>query len=362
MVDLAELGWNIALDSCFRQMHRPELVPARVTGKTRNSFPVIGEFGESIANISNRYFEKEVWDVKYPVVGDWVGMNTENNTIEEVLPRKSKISRQVSGGRGRYSGSQTVEQVVAANIDIVFITGSLDGSRSLNPGKIERYLALTRASQASPVIILNKMDLCADLTEQINVVKQIAPEVPVLAVSATRAAGLERLKQYLIKGSTAVFLGPSGVGKSSIINALLGAEHLKVSEVRETDFKGRHTTVGQELLMLPGGGNVIDTPGMRELQLWGDEEDLAGVFPDIELLAQKCRFRDCTHRSEPGCAVKQAIESGTLEIRRLENFRKLEREVQHLEARKNDFSKLEEKQKWKKISQWQKNYWKQKPE
>jgi ribosome biogenesis GTPase len=291
-----------------------------------------------------------------------VGINTGNNTIEAVLPRKSKISRQVSGGRGRYSGSQTVEQVVAANIDIVFITGSLDGSRSLNPGKIERYLALARASEASPVIILNKMDLCADLPEQINVVKQIAPAVPVLAISATWAAGLERLKQYLIKGSTAVFLGSSGVGKSSIINALLGAERLKVSEVRETDFKGRHTTVGQELLMLPGGRNVIDTPGMRELQLWGDEEDLAGVFPDIDLLAQGCRFRDCTHRSEPGCAVKQAIESGTLGIRRLENFRKLEREVQHLEARKNDFSKLEEKQKWKKISQWQKNFRKQKPE
>ena len=356
MVDLAELGWNIELASSFRQMNRLEMVPARVTGKTRNSFPVIGEFGENIAHISNQWFDHNVRDDNNPVVGDWVGINIESNMIEGVLPRKSKISRQVSGGRGRYTGSQTAEQVIAANVDIVFITGSLDGSRSLNPGKIERYLALAQASNTSPVIILNKMDLCADLPEQINVIKQIAPAVPVLAVSAAQAAGLERLKQYLIKGSTAVFLGPSGVGKSSIINVLMGFERLKVSEVRETDFKGRHTTVGQELLMLPGGGNVIDTPGMRELQLWGDEEDLAEVFPDIELLAQGCRFRDCTHRSEPGCAVKQAVESGILDIRRLENYRKLERELQHLEARKNDLAKVEERNKWKKISQWQKNY------
>ena len=230
MVDLAELGWNIALDSCFRQMHRAELVPARVTGKTREFIPRHRRIRRKNCIYLKSVFRKEVRDVKYPVVGDWVGINTGNNTIEAVLPRKSKISRQVSGGRGRYSGSQTVEQVVAANIDIVFITGSLDGSRSLNPGKIERYLALARASEASPVIILNKMDLCADLPEQINVVKQIAPAVPVLAISATWAAGLERLKQYLIKGSTAVFLGSSGVGKSSIINALLGAERLKVSQ------------------------------------------------------------------------------------------------------------------------------------
>jgi ribosome biogenesis GTPase len=297
----------------------------------------------------------------YPAVGDWVGLRidvpNQNYSIEAVLPRKGKISRQISGGRDRYSGGQIAEQIIAANVDTVFITASLDGSRNLNMSKIERYIILARASAASTVILLNKMDLCADIQRQIDAVKQIALSIPVLAISATQAAGLEGIKQCLTKGSTAVFLGPSGVGKSSIINALLGIECLKVGEVREFDYRGRHTTTGQELLLLPGGGVVIDTPGMREIQLWVDNDNLSGNFPDIEALAQMCRFRDCTHRSEPGCAVKQAIDAGTLDVRRLNNYRKLEKEVRHLEARKGDFARVvEEKKKWKKISQWQKNY------
>jgi ribosome biogenesis GTPase len=361
--DLEALGWNPVFETGFRQMNQPELVPARVSGKQRNSFQVMGAFGEGIANISGRTFYEEMPENLYPVVGDWVGLRidipNQINTIETVLPRKSKISRQASGNRGRYSGA-TAEQVIAANIDIVFITGSLESSRNLNRSMIERYLVLAGASGAIPVIVLNKSDLCPDVEEQSNVVQRVAPSVPVLAVSATHAAGLDVLKQYLTKGNTAVFLGPSGVGKSSIINALLGAEWLKVSDVREKDFKGRHTTTGQELLLLPGGGCVIDTPGMRELQLWVDEADLAGAFPDIELLAQACRFRDCKHRTEPGCAVIQAIDTGTLEVRRLENYRKLERETHYLEARQNDLVRVEEKKKWKKISQWQKNYQKHK--
>ena len=364
--DLESLGWNPMLESSLRQMNQPELVPARITGKTRNFFHVRGEFGKGSANISGRAFYQGIQGSLYPAVGDWVGLRinipNQNYEIEAVLPRKSKISRQISGGRDRYDGGATDEQVIAANVDIVFITGSLDGSRNLNRNKIERYLVLARASAAAPVIILNKSDLCTDVQRQIDIVKQIAPSVPVLAMSATQASGLEGLKQYLAKGSTAVFLGPSGVGKSSIINALLGAERLKVGEVREADFRGRHTTTGQELILLPGGGAVIDTPGMREIQLWVDEEDLAGTFPDIELLAQGCRFHDCRHHSEPGCAVKKAIDDGALEARRLHNYHKLEREVRHMEARKNDFAQVEEKKKWKKISQWQKNYQKHNPD
>jgi len=364
---LEELGWNTILETSFRQLNQPDLVPARVTGKTRNTFHVMAGSGERIANISGRNFYEGMLENLYPAVGDWVGVRidvpNQNYTIEAVLPRKGKISRQVSGGRDRYSGGQIAEQIIAANVDTVFITASLDGSRNLNMSKIERYIILARASAASPVILLNKMDLCADIQTQINVVKQVALSIPVLAISATRAAGLERIKQYLTKGSTAVFLGPSGVGKSSIINALLGAERLKVGEVRESDYQGRHTTTGQELLLLPGGGVVIDTPGMREIQLWVDDDNLSGNFPDIEALAQMCRFRDCMHRAEPGCAVKQAIDEGILDVRRLNNYRKLEREVRHLEARKGDFARVvEEKKKWKKISQWQKNYQKYNPE
>jgi ribosome biogenesis GTPase / thiamine phosphate phosphatase len=363
---LAELGWNASLTAAFGELNQPELTPARVTGKTRNSFQVRGKFGEGTAIVAGGAYYQGMQDSLYPAVGDWVALRIDsagqNYGIEAVLPRKSKITRQVSGGRDRYSGGATAEQVIAANVDIVFITASLDGSRNLNASKIERYLILTRASAASPVIILNKADLCPDVERQIDVVKQVAPSVPVLAISATRATGLERLQPYLIKGNTAVFLGPSGVGKSSIINALLGVERLKVGAVREADSKGRHTTIGQDLIPLPGGGNVIDTPGMREIQLWVDEEDLAGVFPDIEVLAEGCRFRDCTHRAEPGCAVKQAIDEGLLDARRLQNYRKLEREVRHLEARKNDFASVVEKKKWKKISQWQKDYRKSNPE
>ncbi len=355
--ELEALGWNPVLENSFLKMNQPELAPARISGKNRNSFQVMGEFGEGIADLPGRVSYE---GTQIPVVGDWVGVRTnksgQNKEIETVLPRKSKISRQVSGGRDRYSGGTTAEQVIAANIDTVFIAGSLDGSRNLNRSKIERYLIVARAGGAAPVIILNKTDLCLDVQGQIDAVQPLAPSVPVLAISATHTAGLEKLKQYLTKGSTAVFLGPSGVGKSSIINALLGVERLMVGEVRETDFRGRHTTTGQELLLLPGGGCVIDTPGMREIQLWVDEADLAGAFPDIELLAQGCRFRDCTHSAEPGCAVIKAIDDGILEARRLENYRKLGKEMRYLEARQNDLGKVEEKKKWKKISQWQKDF------
>jgi ribosome biogenesis GTPase len=359
-LELENLGFNVEYQTGFQGLNQPELVPARVTGKTRNSFHVMGEFGERIANISVSKYYKGTQNNFYPVVGDWAAValkpSGHNCLIEAVLPRKSKIARQVSGGRDRYSGGATAEQVIAANVDLIFIVGSLDGSRNLNPNKIERYLALARASSASPVIILNKLDLCADAGAQIKAVQRIAASIPVLAVSATQTEGLERLKIHITRGSTAVFLGPSGVGKSSIINALLGNAHLKVGAVRESDFRGRHTTTAQELILIPGGGAVIDTPGIREIQLWVDEEELNGAFPDIELLARACRFRDCTHSSEPGCAVKQAIEAGTLEARRLENFRKLGKEVRYLEARQNDLVQVEEKKKWKKISQWQKDY------
>jgi ribosome biogenesis GTPase len=284
-----------------------------------------------------------------PAVGDWVVVKP--NTGEQkcliyaVLPRKRYISRKISGGR-------TCEQVLAANVDTAFIVSGLDSSRNLNLRKLERYLTLAWESDASPVIILNKVDLCPDVDARIRDVESVAFGVPIHAVSATERLGMDALETYLVRGKTAVFLGPSGVGKSALINVLLGIERQEVGEVRDTDRKGRHTTSRREIILLPQGGSVIDTPGLREIQMWVDEGNLSSVFEDIERLARDCRFRDCAHRSEPGCAVIAAIQQGSLDVTRLQSYRKLEKELRHLAARQEGRTRLEERARWKKVSQW----------
>lgn len=293
-----------------------------------------------------------------PVVGDWVVVHPyipgNEAVIEGILPRKTTISRQVPGGRDRYSGGNTHEHVLAANVDTAFIVCSMDDERNMNLRRIERYLTIASTAGVSPVIVLNKLDLCNDVPAITNRIGQVALGVPTVAMSATNRLGLDKLGEYLLEGSTSVFLGSSGVGKSSIINALLGEERLRTRAVRDLDHRGRHTTTHRELVTLPQGGMVIDTPGMREIQVWGDEDDIGGTFQDIENLAQQCRFRDCSHDMEPGCAVQRAIVEGTIDSGRLRNYRKLRRETVHLAARQDGRVKVEERLKWKKISQWQK--------
>jgi ribosome biogenesis GTPase len=291
-------------------------------------------------------YKSEVYK-RYPAVGDWVvikpKINEKKAIIQTILPRKSKFSRKVAG-------ELTQEQIVSANVDTVFIVSGLDGGRNLNLRRIERYLTLAWNSRATPVLILNKLDLCPEAHSLIRSIEDIAQGVSIHALSAKEGSGLEALGKYFIEGHTVAFLGSSGVGKSTLINALLGFDRQTTGEVRNDDHAGRHITTRRELILLPGGGIVIDTPGMRELQMWADDTDLQGTFRDINTLARGCRFKDCTHKTEIGCAVTEAISNGELDAARLESYRKLQDELNYVVAREEHGARHLEKLKWKKIS------------
>jgi ribosome biogenesis GTPase len=341
---LSQLGWDSFFEEQFRQVKLPGSVPARIASESRELYKVFSECGELAARISGkmRYLAGE--EGQLPAVGDWVviipQVNEKSAVIHAMIPRKSKFSRKVAE-------EITKEQVVAANVDTVFIVNGLDGGRNLNLRRIERYLTLAWNSGATPVIVLNKTDLCPDIDISIDSVESVAMGVPVHALSARERSGLDELAQYLENGKTAAFLGSSGVGKSSIINALMGEAIQDTGEVRDDDKMGRHTTTRRELILLPSGGMVIDTPGMREIQMWAGEDDLEGAFPDIAALAERCYFNDCTHDREPGCAVRDAIEAGDLELARFEGFKKLQNELVYLAAREDNSVRRMEKEKWK---------------
>lgn len=346
---LEELGWNSFFREHFELLRIPESVPARVVSERRNSYQVYCQYGELSTEISGKMRYQALAGDQYPAIGDWVVVKQQTaeskGVIHAILPRTSKFSRKVAGTR-------TGEQVVAANVDTIFIVSGLDGGRNLNLGRIERYLTLTWSSGAAPVIVLNKVDLCTDVDLCVRDIEPVAVGVPIYPVSATERIGLDALTRYLARGETVAFLGSSGVGKSALINALLGAERQEVTKVRQSDGKGSHTTSRRDLIILPDGGAVIDTPGMREIQMWTDEDHPQQAFEDIEALAKECYFKDCQHRTEPGCAVKAAIQRGDLNATRLQSFRKLRRELDHLARRHNHAARLEEKAKWKRISQW----------
>jgi len=349
--NLEDFGWNLFFQEHFQALKISDAVPARVVSESRGSFQVYSQHGELTTKISGKIRYHTGEEKQYPAVGDWVVVkpliNEQKGIIHAVLPRKSKFSRKVAGER-------TEEQIVSANIDTVFIVSGLDGGRNFNLRRIERYLTLAWSSGATPVIVLNKVDLCPDVDVCIRNVEAIATGISIHPVSAKERIGLDALRNYLTIGSTAAFLGSSGVGKSALINALLGVEKQETGEVREDDRMGRHTTTKRELILLPGGGIVIDTPGMREIQMWAGEDDLQGAFYDIEMLAKRCRFSDCSHNVESGCAVRAAIDHGDLDPTRLESYRKLQNELTYLASREEHSTRLHEKAKWKKISQWSK--------
>ncbi len=348
---LGELGWNPYFSEHFESLQTPDTVPARVVSERRNSYQVYSQYGELSAEISGKMRHQTATEDQYPVIGDWVVIRPQKSelkaVIQSILPRKSKFSR-------KEAGTVANEQVIAANMDVAFIVSGLDGGRNFSVGRIERYLSLTWSGGAVPVIILNKIDLCPDVDACVEDVESVALGVPIYPVSATGQMGLDALRKHLAKGETAVFLGSSGVGKSTLINALLGAERQEVAGVRQSDRKGRHTTSRRDLILLPDGGAVIDTPGLREIQMWTDGGHTKQGFKDIETLAEECHFRDCQHRTEPGCAVKAAIRVGDLGSSRLQHFRKLQKELDHLARRQDAKARLEEKAKWKRISQWSK--------
>jgi ribosome biogenesis GTPase / thiamine phosphate phosphatase len=354
---LEDLGWNDFFSGEFKSLKIPETVPGRVVLIEKDICQVLTVSGELSAQLSGKMRYTARGD-SFPAIGDWLAVRAlpgeSKAVIHAVLPRKSKFSRQISGGRERIEGGRTEEQVVAANVDTVFLVNALDGGRGFNVRRIERYLAIAWSSGAAPVVVLNKADLCPDIDFFIRETEKVAYAIPIHAVSATVKTGLEKLEEYLGKGSTVAFLGSSGVGKSALINALLGEDRLATAEVRQSDKEGRHTTTRRELILLPGGAAVIDTPGMREIHVWGDEASLDNAFEDISALAANCRFSNCRHDQEPGCAVREALLSGELDAKHFKSYQQLQRELQHLAARQEGKAALVEKMRWKQLSKLQK--------
>ncbi len=358
--DLPKLGWDSFFADAFKELSVPDAVPGKVAAIEKEACQVLTESGQLFAVIAGKMRFHADKAAQYPAVGDWVAIQLlegeARGVIHAVLPRKSTFSRLAPGGRPRLAGGKTEEQVVAANVDVAFLVNALDCDRNVEIRRIERYLAIARSSGVMPVIVLNKADLCPDVAERVAEVATAAGGIPVCAVSAKTRTGIDSLKNYLTAGVTVALLGQSGVGKSAIINALLGEERQVTGEVRENDFRGRHTTTRRQLIVLPGGGVIIDTPGIREIQVWGDGNELDNTFEDIAEIAAGCRFTDCRHNSEPGCAVRAAIDRGELDSARFKNYLKLQREMNHLAARQTGLAALEEKKRWKQIAQFQKRF------
>jgi ribosome biogenesis GTPase / thiamine phosphate phosphatase len=342
---LSEWGWDPFFDLNFEPYRDKGLFPVRIIRVDRGHCTAVGERGECICEISGRFRFETDRKGGFPSVGDWAAVSyhpeADRATLHALLPRKSAFSR-------KEAGAATEEQVAAANVDVVFIVVGLDSNFSVR--RVERYLTLAWDSGALPVVLLNKADLQPDSETRLREVESAAPGTAVHVLSGLLRIGLDDLAPYLTPGRTAVFLGSSGVGKSTLINSLLGTERQRTESISGSTSKGRHTTTARELISLPSGGMLIDTPGMRELQIWGDEEGLERVFSDIENLAVNCRFRDCRHETEPGCAVREALTAGTLALDRFESFRKLKKEYAYLADRLTMKASAVEKKRWKKIA------------
>ena len=344
-MSLEDYGWDQFFSASFDAQKNPDHIPGRITSANRGIYVVQTGQHELQARMAGKLRQAAATgDATVPVVGDWIagkGTGDGSMIIQTVLGRKSLLSR-------KDPGRPTTEQAVAANVDTVFLVMGLDANFNLR--RMERLLAMTYESGASPVILLNKTDVAGDRVEQALEVESIAPGVPVFNVSARTGHGLEELSSFLRRrGHTIVFVGSSGVGKSTLINRLFQDEVMRTQAVRETDGRGRHTTSHRELFKHPEGALLIDNPGLREIQLWCSEEAVSDAFSEIASLSAHCRFRDCTHTSEPACAVKEAAENGTLAPDRLESYRKLSRELRYLELKQDEGAQRAQKQRWRAI-------------
>ena len=346
-MNIEELGWNVEYENEFQLLRKDSYLPARVIRVDKQLFNVSTGNKKYCSKLSGKFRFKAKVRSDYPSVGDWVVIKTIDEDRNEaiiysLLKRKSKLSRKVAISGGRMVkdvmdrqivlGGATDEQIIAANIDYIFIVIGLDGD--YNPRRLERYLTTCWDSGANPVIILNKSDKCDNINEIVMEIESIAIGVPIQVISALNNIQLHDLDDYIKFGKTIALIGSSGVGKSTIINSLRENEDLRTKEVRKVDGKGRHTTTWRELIILPNGGIIIDNPGIRELQIWANEDDLDETFSDIETLSENCYFRNCSHIKEPGCAIREALENGELDEGRYNNYLYMKVEMDYLTSRR----------------------------
>ncbi len=325
-MDLTKLGWNADRDQQFAPYQAQGLVPARVAVEDKHFFRVWTADAELPAQVTGKSLHvARGFNAKLPKVGDWVAVkllpNEEKAVIQAILPRRTQLSRKMTG-------RDTTEQILATNIDTAFMVTAADPS--FNAARLERMLVMAHESGARPVVILNKIDLCDDLEAKRAEATRVAGDALVLAACALTGRGVKELAALIKPGDTVVFIGTSGVGKSSLINRLYGEDIQATMEVRANDAKGRHTTSWREMIFLPQGGVVIDTPGMREFHIWIAGEGAKEAFPEVEALSLRCHFRDCTHTKEKKCAVLEALAAGTLPCERYESFVKLPLEIRYL--------------------------------
>jgi ribosome biogenesis GTPase len=333
---LAALGWTDELEAAFITYSERGFEPARVVAEHRGGYYVRGERGDRLAHARGRLRDHEIMG-GMPAVGDWVAVCDapgDRGAIEALLPRRTRVSRKTPWLKAE-------EHILAANVDTVFLVAGLD--QDFNPRRLERYLTAAWDSGADPVIVLTKLDVCDDF-EKLAEAEDVAVGVPVLAVSNVTGEGIEEIRALLEPARTFVLLGSSGTGKSTLVNQLAGRTVMPTGDLRK-DGRGRHTTRHRQLLVLRGGAIVIDTPGLRELQIW--EGDIDSAFADIAELAAQCRFNDCGHNTEPDCAVQEALETGELDPARWANYGKLQREMRAVEARSNTRVHRELKRRWK---------------
>jgi ribosome biogenesis GTPase len=345
-LSLETYGWDASFAESFAPHARAGLAPGRVLLQHNKIYLVYTERGEIYAEVSGRVLHEARGREDLPAVGDWVALRraeaeTRRATIHAVLPRKSKFSRKAAGSR-------TEEQVVAANVDTVFLVAGLDND--FNPRRLERYLIMAHESGARPVIVLNKADLVEDREEKMREVERVASGVAVVSMSARRGEGVEQLLPFIGKGQTVALMGSSGVGKSTIVNRLLGDEAQRTQEVRSGDDRGKHTTTHRELILMPDGGLVMDTPGMRELQLLVSDRGLRETFEDVETLAAGCRFSDCRHEGEPDCRIREALADGTLAAGRYESYTKMLAEMAQVAVRQEQRAAQVEKGRVKRLT------------
>ena len=339
---LQRWGWSSYFEALWNEGERGSAVPTRVIAQQRKFWRIAGAFGECWGEASGKLRLAAEEGVEWPTVGDWVVADVReagsSALILEVLPRRSRFVRKMAG-------KKIAEQVLAANVDTALLVAALDGD--FNPRRVERYLAQCWESGAKPVIVLNKADACVGMSVKTTEMERIALGTDVRVISARTGQGMDGLEKFMKHGQTVVLLGSSGVGKSTIANCLLGEMQQEVQPVREGDSRGRHTTTARELFVLPGGALLMDTPGLRELQLWDAAEGVSQTFADIDALAAECRFADCTHENEPGCAVQAAVDAGSLDEARLENRRKLLREQEFLRRKIDPEARRAEKRRIK---------------